>query len=430
MLSRSCDMSAFIRRFKALSQGQRDCVFFVLALFALVAVQYGLQHLVFAGLTVGVAAAVTTTNPVDAADRIQTLFNRKTLRKIEPNLILAQYGQNQGYKTIGTTIRFYRPRKANLAGINAEAVTLTIVPLITPTAMTEGTAPTNKTEVKIGYVDISLGQRGGISTITDKMEAIDLLNTVEVYSDSLGGDCALDYDTVCRNTLINGVFGSNGTYSSATLGTNDGGYFERFAGVLNTGASAADFASLSGLTKAQGCLTRAAALGAITQLKTSKIPKLRGTYPAIASPQVIHDMRRDPDWMKAATFKGDPFFKDEDLTVDGVTYINANNPWVEAGVYGTESATDPGDGLIYATLFLGAESFGLPNLSNTRAGGSQQAPKITILNNADKSDPLNQTTVLSWKSFFGAGPFICASRTNEIGDVPRYVVLRSKSTFV
>lgn len=397
-------------------------------------VVFGYHLNLYSGLPFLLGAVESTTNPAGVVDRIQTLYNKKLLRKIEPKLKLAQYGQDRGYKTIGTTIRFYRPRRANLSGINAETVTLSIVPLVTPTAITEGTKPTNLTQVKVGYVDIGLGQRMGRSEITDKMQAIDLLNTSELYTDGLSGDCALDYDTVCRNALVNGVFNSDAKYSNATLGSQDGGYFERFAGVDSSGNSAADFATLVGVTPQNGRITRGYALGAITQMKTAKLPKIGGNYVGVAPPQVLHDIRQDEVWLRMATFKADPLIRDLELVLDGVAYVEANNPWVEDNVYGTEDVTDSGGGLIYTTLYLAEESFGIPTLNNTRAGGSQQAPKITILNAADKSDPHNQLTIFAWKSMFGCGPFIAAgyntsATANAIGDVPRYVSLRTKSTF-
>lgn len=376
-------------------------------------------------------AAVTTTNPADFADRTQTYFNPKLLKALQYNLKLAGYGLSEGYKAIGTTIRFFRPRKANTTGINAEAgrtTSLAITKLTTPTALTEGTAPTTLTEVKVGYVDISMYQQGGLATITDKLQAIDLLNTLQVYTKTMGADAALDYDTVIRDSLVSGVASSNSSYTNST---NDGGYFERFSGVQNTGNSAADYASLAGLTKPNARITRGQALGVVTQLATSKIEKIGGNYVGVVPPQVVHDIRQDELWLRAATFQDSQnLYKDLELMLDGVAYVKANNPWVEGTTYLTESATDPGDGLIYSTIYLGADAFGIPNLSNKRAGGTQSSPKIVILDTADKSDPLNQKTVIGWKSFFGAGPFICASRTNEIADIPRYVVFRSKSTFI
>lgn len=368
-------------------------------------------------------ALVSTSNPADYANRQQTFFNPKILKALQFNLKLAGYGLSQGYSTIGDTVRFFRPRKASTSGINAQALTgLTITPASTPTALTEGVKPTNLTEVGIGYVDIKMTQRAAYAEITDRVSALDLLNTLEIYTQTMGLDAALDYDTVIRNWLINGVYASNNTYNNG----GDGGYFERFAGVANTGVSSTDFASLSGLSKANAKMTRDAGLGVMTQLKTSKVPKIGGNYVAIVPPQVLHDMRKDTTWLQTAIYQDKQnLYKDLAFMLDGVAYVEAENPWIEGAVYGTETTTDPGDGLVYSTIFIGADAFGVPNLSNKAAGGSQSAPKLIVLNTPDKADPLNQKTVLGWKSFFGAAPFI----TSVSGERPREVVLRTKSTF-
>lgn len=369
-------------------------------------------------------AAITTANPADFANRQQAYFNPKILKALQYSLKLCQYGLSQGYTTIGDTIRFFRPRKASTSYINAQALTgLTITPLLAPTVLSEGVKPTNLTEVGVGYVDIKMTQRAALAQISDRTTALDLLNTLEVYSKTMGEDAALDYDTVVRNWLINGVYNSGTTYVNG----DDGGYFERFAGVENTGNSAADFATLSGLAKVNGKITRGVALGVVTQLATSKVPKINGNYVCVVAPQVVHDIRQDELWLRAATFAGDPLYKDLEVMLDGVAYVKASNPFIEDAVYGTEDATDDDNsGLIYSNIYLGADAFGIPNLTNKEAGGSQQAPRLQIVNGADKADPLNQLRYIGWKSFFGAAPFV----TSVSQERPRFVVLRAKSTFV
>jgi N4-gp56 family major capsid protein len=372
----------------------------------------------------GVLGTSPASNPTDFANRQQIYFNPKLLQALQYNLRIAKYGLSEGYSTIGDKIRFFRPRKASVSYINAQTlVGLSVTPLTTPTALSEGVKPTNLTEVAIGYVDILLTQRAGLANLTDKLQALDLLNTLKVYTDKMGEDAALDYDTVIRNWLISGLYGSDNTYNNG----NDGGYFERFCGIVNTGDSSNDFGSLGALSKSNGKVTRASMLGVATQLKTSKVPKKNGKYIAIVPPQVIHDIRQDTTWVQTGTYQAkDQLFKDMSIELDGIVYEEANNPWIEGDTYGTESQTDPGTGLIYSTVVLGADAFGIPNLTNKQAGGSQSAPKLIILNSPDKADPVNQITTIGWKSMFGAAPFI----TNVTGERPRYCVVRSKSTFV
>lgn len=363
-------------------------------------------------------------NPSDFANRTQTFFNPKLLKALMYNLRLTKYGLSEGYTTIGDKIRFFRPRKASLSYINAQTRTFTVVPLVTPTVLTEGVKPTNLTEVGVGFIDIALTQRAGYAELTDKLQALDLLNTLKVYSETMGYDAALDYDTVCRNHLTDGVINSNNTYNNDV----DGGYFERFANVANSGNSSADFATLAGLAKGAAKITRAEALKCVTQLKTSKVPKIGGRYVAMVSPQVVHDMRQDTTWTQTGAFQDkNMLFDDAELMLDGVVYVQMDNPWVEYSTYGTESNTDTGGtGLIYSTIFLGEGAFGIPNLTNKIAGGSQSAPRLIVLNTPDKADPINQKTTIGWKSFFGAGAFVTSVNLER----PRYVILRSKSTFL
>src|SRR4051812_32418932 len=163
--------------------------------------------------------AATTSNPADFTNRLQTYFNPKLLQALDFNLILAGYGESKPYPAHGSTIRFFRPRAASKSYVGAIA---------------EGTTPTNKTEVAIGYKDVSLTQRGGVAEVTDLVQATDLLDTVRTYVDAMGGDAALDFDTVIRDALIAGILNSGTTYTYGPTATITG-YFERFAGVTPTG---------------------------------------------------------------------------------------------------------------------------------------------------------------------------------------------------
>jgi hypothetical protein len=85
-------------------------------------------------------AAITTTNPADFANRQQTFFDKKLMASLKYNLRLGAYGTDKELpaNSAGTTIRFFRPRVANLTGVQA---------------LTDGVAPATLTEVAVGYVD-------------------------------------------------------------------------------------------------------------------------------------------------------------------------------------------------------------------------------------------------------------------------------------
>jgi N4-gp56 family major capsid protein len=349
-------------------------------------------------------AAVTTTNPADFADRIQTYFNPKLLKALEFELVLASYALRQAYPANGTSIRFFRPRAANTTGVQA---------------LTEGGADSGLTltEVAVGYVDVPLSQRGAASKISDLTQAVDLLNTVQLYVETMGGDAALDLDTVARNALVAGILNSDETYR----------LFERFAGVEHAASdvvdSSDDFTTFNALSASNAKMTRTRHLAMVTQLRQNRVPMIGGKYVALIAPAVMHDVRQDVDWVAAAVnYDNQALYKRGTIMLDGCVFVEHDNAFREANTYGTHSAS----GSNYASIYLGREAFGCPELSNKRAGGSPMGPRMTILNQADKADILNRNTFIGWKAYYGAKPFI----TNVSGEVPHYAILRTKSTFV
>lgn len=353
-------------------------------------------------------ALVSTTNPADFANRLQTYFNPKLLEALVFELHLAEYGLRGKYPAHGTSIRFFRPQQASTASV---------------VAIAQGTTPANLTEVVVGYVDVALSQRGALAKITDIVQAIDLLNTVQLYVKTMGANAALDLDNIIRNALIVGLNDSNATFP---------GYFERFCGVQNTGVSATDYASLLALSRANGKITRAAHIGCVTQLKAAKVPMINGQYVAVTPPQVIHDMRQDTTWVQSAVFDVGTLYKRAALKLDGCVFVEALNPFIEDEVYKTYDATDDnGNGLVYSTLYLGQDAFGVPEVANDKAGSSPYGPKLIILAQPDKADPLNLVVTIGWKCYYGAKPLITTTDGNTpvTGEVPRYLNLRSKSTF-
>jgi N4-gp56 family major capsid protein len=428
--------------------------FGLMFLFGLLALLHGpaafLYYLFFMGIAFGVpyhqmrsgslgmGAMTTTTNPADFADQSQVFFDRTLMDFLKYTLRLAKYAKVKGYDVVGVggtnnvaAIRFFRSRKADLSGILAQSTpfSLSITPFSTPTALVEGVAPTVYAENKMGYVDIFQGQRGELYKITDIVTALGLFNHVAEASKKLGADAALDYDSVCRNGLINGVFNSNATYA-----TGDGGYFERFAGVPNSGQSSTDFNNLSAAEPGVSKFTSLYGLANVTQLKRSKIPKIGNRYACLCPPEGIHDLRRDAAILPTWQYQDKTgLFQDGELELDGAVYIEANNPWIEGAAYGTELGTTapPSNGPIYSAIYLGDEAFGAPTLNNTAAGGGGAAPEVVVIppGRRDKTDPLGQFGFVGWKAFYGSAPLIASSRTNEISDRPRYTVFRFKSTF-
>jgi len=341
---------------------------------------------------------------------------------------MAQFAQKKTAPASGTlAIRFFRPRKARTAtgGMG-------------PANLTEGTVARRRSEVSIGSLDCYLNQRGDDFEITDVVRATDVLDTLSVYMKTVGADAALDLDRIHAASILadattnakalalgistraqTTLFNSNNTYGKATAQ-----YFERFAGVVNTGNSAADFATLAGLTRANAKFTRLEHLRALTQLRANDVKAPDGkVYPVLVPPEIMFDIRQDGTLVNAMTYRDNKkLYAWEEFELDGGAFIEHTNPWQEAaGGYGTYAAA----GGIFACLYLGDEAFGTVKLSTNVAGGDPTAPKIVVLDQPDKTDPYNQYVIGAWKCYYGAMLIL----TSDASDVPHVVALRCQSSF-
>jgi len=367
-------------------------------------------------------AQASTTNPADFANRRQVYFSKELLKELEFNLRMAQFADKKSAPANGfLAIRFFRARKARKGYVQN---------------LTEGVQNLVKDTVTVGTLDCYLNQRGDDFEISDIVRATDILDTLQVYMKTLGKDAALDLDQVITNSLMGDatttakakalglgaaqttLFNSNGTY-----GISSANYFERFAGVVNTGNSANDFSTLHGLTRANSKFTRLEHLRALTQLRANDVKAPDGkAYPVLTPPQVMFDIRQDATLVSAMTQRDNQMlYKYEDFELDGGAFISHTNPWTENATYGTFDST----GGIFSCLYIGDDAYGTVKLSTNVAGGDPSAPKITILDQPDKSDRYNQVVAGSWKVYYGS----ILKLTSDASDVPHVVALRCQSSF-
>jgi len=334
-------------------------------------------------------AMTTTSNPSSQADKIQKHFSKKLLQHAIFKLQLSQFAvESELPRNAGAnSVRYFRRRVAKSDDV---------------VELSEGVPISTFTEVDMEYVDVSLKQYGEAAKITDIVTYTDLFNMLQQSIEGMAEDCALHADKTIRNVII------------ADMLNSDNGH-ERFAGVTPTGNSSADFGTFDALSAANAKFTRLAALGAKTQLAhhTVRAPKINGKYVALITATNVHDLTQDDDWLEAAKYsRPDKLYKGEIGELDGVKYIEHDNPFVEDDTYGTFDAA--GDN--YTTMFLGRGAFGCPKLAGSK---SPKKPQIIVNDKADKSDPLNQFITAGWKSYWNA-------KTLN----PKFLVLlRSKSTF-
>lgn len=361
-------------------------------------------------------AMQTLTNPASIAYAQQTFLDGVYMKALMYKLKVHKYGVQ---KTVpanngSTTVRYFRRRKANTTYVNRLG-----------TDYNEGVVPTNIAEVARGYVDVFLTQQIWYNKISDLELATDKLQPVKTNTKVAGEDMALDYDEICMNCMFaNPAIAGNKVNSSQTTLYNSDTYFERFAGVDQTGDSSTDFATFNALTSAQGKISRAFHLGCLTQLEENDVPLVNNRYPAITHPRVINDMRQDSSWFSAAVFNAEALklFPGGEFELDGGIFVATTRGWREAATYGTRDNTGSNFGVAY----LGEEAFVVPKLSSGAAGGGGGEPIILYNDKVDAANPARQFATITAKSYYGAA----WAKTNESSDVSHVVLGRVKSTFV
>lgn len=348
----------------------------------------------------------TTANPASNSTQLQTWFSRTLLKPLDYNLILSnlpgvvQQGVDVPGSSGAQSIRFHKPRRANAANVGT---------------LTEGTPINTFSEVNFGYVDATLVQKGLAGRISDVLQAVSIFDMLKVNKDRLGADLAKSVDDDTRAAIIAGML-------------NVDSKFEQFASVPADADGNQDgsdqFPLLAAKTNAQAKATRLEFLKSITTLRSNSVPQVPGGgYIVVTSPQALFDLRQDDAWLKASQYSApDNLWKYRNYQIDGARFLDTDNPHVEAAVYGTYDAA----GDIYSNLVCGAGAWGCPSIKGSnRAGGKAVAPTVTILDKADKTDVLNQYTVIGMKIYWVAKLL----KTDLANDVPYVVNLRCKSTY-
>jgi len=360
---------------------------------------------------------MATNTTTTLSNQYQNYFSKKLLSYAVQALILDQFAKKAplparaGHKAI-TMFRYGAPSTSAIE------------------ALTEGTTPSGTRTLSLAKIEKTLAQRGQVIELTDILTATDLFNSLQQSIKTNGQDAALDMDTITRNTIV----GSNvagdameNTFSTYVLDNSDE-LVEMYAdGTKETwadGDGTAEYTTFSDRVNDDTLLNAAAVLNAVTQLKVNRAQSARGgMYVAAASPQVISDIMVDTTWVNAAQYSNvQDLYKGEVGSLYGAKFIMTTNPFITNGDLGTDADrfiySDYGGGTaankdVHATIFLGDEAYGCPDLSSQ----SPFSPKVEIVDTADKSDPLNQKTTCSFKTYW------TALRLNPL----YYVIMRSKT---
>jgi N4-gp56 family major capsid protein len=321
---------------------------------------------------------MVTTGSVTA--QFQTYFSKALLERAIPLLQMEQFAMKVPYptKTGGNkTIRFFRFGDPSISAISA---------------LSEGTTPSSGDErdLTLSSVEATLVQYGSKIILTDVVLATELFSHLAQATKQLGEDAALHADTLCHRAIVQD--------SSTSTGT--GVATKSYARYAQNGTNGTTFATNS---TPNSSITATDLLDGATSLFIARAPKIKDGYALVAHPAVIRDLQQDDDWLKVSSYSApDQIFRGEVGKLFGVSVISSTNVQTfNTSASGVGEATNS-TGAAYANVLLGGGAFGVPSLSNIAASGSPFAPKVTILDAADKSDPYGQRIVASFKTFYAA----------------------------
>lgn len=330
-------------------------------------------------------ATMTRSNPATLGSYFQAYLSKQLVDRIKETLKLNDYAQQVDLpKNIGSnSVKFFQydttPASSNVQ------------------TLTEGTPISTFREVGLNSVSVSLTQFGEAVKISDVLSMTSLFDVLKEAVGTMGEEASLKADDLSRDQLVTGTdVGGNSTA-------------KRF------GQGIASFATLVSTSAASAFLDAEDLMDAVTALKASKANPLSGQFVALVPPQISRDLFRDTDFLN--TVYRNPESKVGSFPAGtlgsfyGVRIAEHTNPFIESTTSGTYDAA----GGIYSTVVLGANAFGVVKI----AGDSPFSPRIILNNQADKADPLNQTTVAGYKTFYAA----------KLLNAKRAVVIKAKSRF-
>ena len=311
------------------------------------------------------ANMTTGTDNLDA--QFQTYFSKELLEYIVKSLQLVQFANKAplpskaGAKDI-KWFRFDEPK----SGLHSDGGAITELD-------TEGGTAVTERALTLEEVTASLVQYGQIISLTDILQLTELFNHVEHAVRINGQDAALHADTIVRDKLCSAVTGKQTRFANG-LGS--------YSAVQTESTAANAVVEFNDL------------LDCATQLKQNNTSQIAGSFIAVASPEVISDLMKTNGWQNAASYSAvEQLFKGEVGKLWGTKVLSSTN-----GFKSSTQSTYSSSGNVHSTLVFGANAYGVSDM----AAQSPYSPQVMIADGADKSDPLNQTTKISMKSYYGA----------------------------
>ena len=288
----------------------------------------------------------------DLSAEMKTYYDLKLLDEAGPNLVHDQFGQKRPIPAgNGKTIEFRK---------------FTALPdALTP--LTEGVTPDGQ-RLDVNAYTATVSQYGDYITQSDVLELTAIDNTIVEATKLLGEQAGITLDKVVRDALVGGT---NMLLCPKWNGTT--------ATVPQTRAGLDATAKLT-----VDMLEEAAA-----RLKAQNARTFDGYFVAIAHPYVIHDIRRDPEWIDAHKYASpEELYTGEVGRIAGIRFVESTNAKIWKG-----GTSEPSGLAVFATLIFGRDAYGVTEVTG---GGLQTIVKQK--GSAGTADPLDQRSSVGWKA--------------------------------
>lgn len=235
----------------------------------------------------------------------------------------------------------------------------TFAPATTP--LTEGVIPTGST-LGMENVTADLSQHGDFVPVADVLEYAAVDDIIFGCVEEMGAAGGETKDILTRNALL---AGTNVAYAPKS-----------------DGSAVTSRAGLDG----SALITPALVNKAATFLKKMKTPRINGYFVAVIHPSVAEDLRNSDEWKEFHKYNAvNPIFKGEIGELHGVKFVESNNAkvWEETA------------GAVYATLFFGADAFGLVDAEG-------MGMEMIVKDKSEIGGPIEQFSTVGYKFLHGA----------------------------
>lgn len=309
-------------------------------------------------------------------------YDHVFLERLEANLVYDKYGEQRPLpENQGNTIVWHR--------------------LNNPTAgytLGEGSTPAASV-VSATKVSATLVYFGDLRSISDQVTATAVCPVVEETVQALGYGAALTKDNIIADKIGFGSATSAGIAGYTSPSANFPSVFSQGFPVMEANSNQVFFPGSNGVTTTikQGYFSTVTAIShvrrAVTQLKTmNAIPFENNLYKGVIHPMISDQIRQDstfPTWMAYNNLQA--MTKGKLGVIERVDFEESSNA-MQVSVLASAWSTGycSGGGSILGTLIFGKGAYGVTKL------GVKDA-KINVTTGADKTDPLNQYTLIGYK---------------------------------